>query len=363
MSSRPQVLLVVEQLRRRVPGGIGSMVRGLLEGLATSNGEFETAPAVTLFASRAPRGSDPLRGFGWPVLQSALPGPLMTRAWDRRLIDVPKGFDVVHASSFAAPPARGAQLALTVHDLSWRQVPEAFPARGRRWHEAALRRALRHAAVLVVSCEPVARDLLAAGAPQDRVRVIALGCDHLPPPDLAGSQELLERLGVEGEFLLSVSTLEPRKNLSRLLEAYELARARLPDPWPLVLVGPRGWGQRVVPGPGVVLAGHVGAATLAALYGRARLLVYVPLGEGFGFPPLEAMREGAPVVASRVPGAGDAIMKVDPLDVEDIAEGLVRVATDEKVRRQLVSSGRLHATPLTWARTARCYVQLWDSLA
>jgi glycosyltransferase involved in cell wall biosynthesis len=363
MSDRTRVLLVVEQLRRRVPGGIGSMVRGLLKGLATSNGEFETTPAVTLYASRAPRGSDPLCGRGWPVLQSALPGPLMTRAWDRRLVGVPKGFDVVHASSFAVPPTRGPRLAVTVHDLAWRQVPEAFPARGRRWHEAALHRALHHAAALVATCEPVARDLVAAGAPQDRVRVIPLGCDHLPPPDLAASQGLLDRLGVEGEFLLSVSTLEPRKNLPRLLEAYELARARLPDPWPLVMVGPQGWGERVVLGPGVVLAGQVGVATLAALYRRARLLVYVPLVEGFGLPPLEAMREGTPVVASCVPSAGDATMEVDPLDVEDIAEALVRVATDEKVRQQLVSSGRLHATAFTWARTARCYARLWDSLA
>ncbi len=363
MSSRARVLLVVEQLRRRVPGGIGSMIRGLLEGLATSNGEFETTPAVTLYASRAPRGPDPLRELGWPVLQSALPGPLMTRAWDRRLIDVPKGFEVVHASSFAVPPARGARLAVTVHDLSWRQVPEAFPPRGRRWHEAALRRALRHADVLVATCEAVARDLLAAGVPKDRVYVIPLGCDHLPPPDLAASQELLDRLGVEGEFLLSVSTLEPRKNLSRLLEAYRLARARLSEPWPLVVVGPQGWGQGVVRGPGVVLAGEVGGATLAALYRRARLLVYVPLVEGFGFPPLEAMREGTPVVASHVPSAGDATMEVDPLDVEDIAEALVEVATDEGIRRQLVSSGSIRAQALTWATTARRYVRLWDSLS
>jgi glycosyltransferase involved in cell wall biosynthesis len=287
----------------------------------------------------------------------------MTRAWDRRLAGVPRGFDVVHASSFAIPPTRGQRLAVTVHDLAWRQVPEAFPARGRRWHEAALHRALRHADALVATCEPVARDLVAAGAPQDRVRVIPLGCDHLPPPDLAASQGLLDRLGVTGEFLLSVSTLEPRKNLPRLLEAYELARARLPDPWPLVVVGPRGWGERVVVAPGVVLAGQVGLATLAALYSRARLLAYVPLVEGFGFPPLEAMREGTPVVASRVPSAGEVTMEVDPLDVEDIAEALVRVATDEKVRQQLISSGRLHAAAFTWTRTARCYARLWDSLA
>jgi glycosyltransferase involved in cell wall biosynthesis len=286
----------------------------------------------------------------------------MTRAWDRRLLDVPRGFDVVHASSLAAPPARNSELVVTVHDMTWRRVPEAFTGRGRRWHEARLRRVISLAAVLVVPSEPVAKDVLTAGASEELVRVIPLGCDHLPPPDFVAAEELLGRLGVGGEFLLSVSTLEPRKNLPRLLDAYERARSRLPDEWPLVLVGPKGWGPGLVPGPGVVLAGPVGDATLAALYRRARLLAYVPLVEGFGFPPLEAMREGAPVVASRVPSAGDAAMGVDPHDVGDIAEALVRVATDEKVRRQLVSAGQARAGGLTWANTARRHVELWASL-
>jgi alpha-1,3-rhamnosyl/mannosyltransferase len=222
---------------------------------------------------------------------------------------------------------------------------------------------LRRAAVLVVTSEPVARDLVAAGAPEDVVRVIPLGSDQLPPPDFVASEELLGRLGVDGEFLLSVSTLEPRKNLPRLLNAYELARARLPDAWPLVVVGPRGWGPRIVPGRGIVLAGQVGEATLTALYRRARLLAYVPLAEGFGLPPLEAMREGTPVVASSVPSAGEATMEVDPFDVEDIAQALVTVATDQKARQQLVSAGRVHAAALTWAKTARCHVELWESLS
>jgi len=362
MSRPSEVLLVVEQLRRRVPGGIGSMIRGLLKGLGSQGAAPGAAFSVTLYASRAPRRPDELEQFGRPVVQCALPGPIMTRAWDRGLLDVPKDFDVVHALSLVAPPARNAALAVTVHDMTWRRLPEAFPRRGRRWHEASLRRVMSRAAVLVVPSEPVARDLLTAGASEGSVEVIPLGCDHLPPPDLDAAEELLGGLGVGGEYLLSVGTLEPRKNLPRLLEAYGLARPRLPEAWPLVLVGPGGWGPGVVPGPGVVLAGSVSEATLAALYRRARLLAYVPLLEGFGLPPLEAMREGTPVVASRVPSVGDSTMEVDPRNVDDIADALVTVASDEKVRRQLVSAGLARAAELTWANNARRHLELWASL-
>jgi glycosyltransferase involved in cell wall biosynthesis len=369
---RRRVLLVVDQLRRRAPGGIGSYIEGLLAGLETLGGKgargaaaanLVAPPAVTLYASRGPRGPDPLRGLGWPLMQSPLPGPVMTRAWDRRFLDVPKGFDVVHATSIAAPAARGSRLAVTVHDLTWRQVPETFPARGRRWHEEALKRALRNAAALVVSSEPLAEALVSAGAGRDAVWVIPLGSDHLPPPDLGASEEILRRLGVRGEFLLSVSTREPRKNLPRLLAAYEIARGRLPDPWPLVVVGPEGWGPRLAPRPGVMLAGMVADATLTGLYRTARLVAYVPLEEGFGLPPVEAMREGTPVVASRVPSVGDAAMQVDPLDVEDIADALESVATDESLRQRLVAAGHAHVTTLTWANSARRHVQLWESLS
>ncbi|HUC37251.1 MAG TPA: glycosyltransferase family 1 protein [Acidimicrobiales bacterium] len=363
MTSSTRVLLVVQQLRRRVPGGIGVITRGLLGGLRALENDPDATAEITLYASRAGRGGDRLADLGRPVLQSKLPGPLMVRAWDRGILDVPRRFDVVHATSLAAPPARRARLVATVHDLTWRHVPDAFPPRGVRWHEAALGRVLRTASAFVVPSAEVAADLLAAGALERSLHVVPFGCDHLPPPDIAAAQNMLERLGVEGEFLLSVSTLEPRKNLVRLLDAYELARARLPDCWPLVVVGPQGWGRHLEARHGVVLAGAVEDATLAALYQRARLVAYVPLEEGYGLPPLEAMRAGTPVVASKVPSTGDAVLEVNPSSTEEIAEALVSAAMDEAVRARLVSSGRSHVAPLTWDATARRYLELWETPA
>lgn len=360
-----KVLLVVEQLRRAVPGGIGTYARGLLQGIGTLGAQAGDVELV-LHASRPPSRPDPLTEFGHPVVTSRLPGPLLTRAWDRGLLHAPDaGADIVHATSLAVPPSSRPLTAL-VHDLAWRDVPEAYPTRGRQWHENALARVMDNAAALVAPSRAVADELVAAGAAASVVHVIEEGCDHLPPADLDAADALLERLGVRNGFLLTVSTLEPRKNLRRLLEAYEMARAELAEPWPLVVVGPSGWGDALPPGDvphGVVLAGHVDDPTLAGLYRRARCLAYVPLAEGFGLPPVEAMRECTPVVASAIPSTGGAAMEVDALDPRAIAAALVTASSDERVRSELVTAGLLRAAELTWEHTAARHIELWRSLA
>jgi glycosyltransferase involved in cell wall biosynthesis len=250
----------------------------------------------------------------------------------------------------------------TVHDLLWRRVPEAYPPRGRAWHEAALRRALRRSDRFIVPADVVAADLVAAGASPDAVHVIPMGSDHLPAPDLQAAGSLLSSMGVDGPFLLSVGTLEPRKNLARLVEAYGRIRTALPEPWPLVLVGPTGWGERVRPETGVVLTGLVRSSELSALYSMARLLAYVPLVEGFGLPPVEAMAFGTPVVASPLPSTAGAAFEVDPLDSGSIAEALLAVAADEDLRSRLRQSGRARSATLRWSGIARQHVEVWEQV-
>jgi alpha-1,3-rhamnosyl/mannosyltransferase len=187
---------------------------------------------------------------------------------------------------------------------------------------------------------------------------------------------------VHGGYLLSVSTLEPRKNLAGLVEAYEQARPSLPGGLPLVVVGPQGWGEAIVePGatrpwsevldaPGVVHVGPVSDGVLAALYSGARTFVYVPFVEGFGLPPLEAMRQGAPVVASTgVPSVAirpdrpPTAMLVDPTDPAAVAAALVAVTTDDAVRAALADAGSHDAAGRTWREAAEAHVALWTSLA
>lgn len=355
--------MVVEQLRRAVTGGIGTYVHGLLQGLRSMG---DGAPVVALHASRSQSQPDPLAALGSPLRTSVLPGPMLTRAWDRGLLGAPGPADVMHATSLAFPtPAKSPPLSVMVHDLAWRRVPEAYPLRGRHWHDAALQRAVTGARLMVVPAQSAADDLVAAGVEPGRIEIVEEGCDHLPPADLEGARRLLERLGVRDGFLLTVGTLQPRKNLRRLLEAYALARPELPEPWPLVVVGPSGWGtplpDSAIP-HGTVFAGEVRGAELAGLYRQARCLAFVPLVEGFGLPPVEAMRECTPVVASAVPSTAGAALEVDPLDVPAMAKALVQAAGDEGLRSELVTAGLLRSGELTWEAAARRHVELWETL-
>ena len=359
--SRLRVLLLAEQLRRSAAGGIGTYVLGLLQGLdQLAAADPGHAPELVLTASRARATPDPLAELGHELRTSALPGPMLTRAWDRGLVRAPSDVDLVHAVSLATLESGAAPLVVTVHDLLWRRIPDAYPARGRRWHEGALARALRRADRFVVPADVVAQDLVAAGADRGRITVIPMGSDHLPSPDLATATTHLAQLGVEGPFLLCVGTLEPRKNLQRLVEAYGRIRTTLPEPWPLVMVGPSGWGEQVPPTTGVVHAGSVSAEELAGLYAASRLLAYVPLIEGFGLPPVEAMSLGTPVVASPLPSTGGAAYEVDPNDTTAIADGLLRVATDEATRESLIHRGALRSTELTWSSIARRHRDVWE---
>jgi glycosyltransferase involved in cell wall biosynthesis len=356
-----RALVMVEQLRRKASGGIGTYVHGLLQGM----GQLDAGqrPVIELVASRptGPRGTpDPLDDLGYRARSSLLPGPALTRAWDHGILRAPSTFDVVQATSLSTmEPGRGV-LVVTVHDLLWRRIPEAYPQRGRDWHERALRRALARADRFIVPAEVVADDLIGAGAPPGAITAIPMGSDHLPPPDVESARALLSHIGVEGPFLLSVGTLEPRKNQARLIEAYGRIRKRLPEPWPLVMVGPTGWGERIRPAAGVILAGLVSPTELSALYAMARLLVYVPLIEGFGLPPVEAMAVGTPVVASPLPSTAGAAHEVNPRDVESIAEGMLLVATDDDTRSRLSALGLARSAELTWSNIAERHLAVWN---
>jgi glycosyltransferase involved in cell wall biosynthesis len=387
----PRVLVAAEQLRRRVPGGIGRTTTELLRAIPAD------AVDVTVWVSRRPwraLGPDPVMALGHEVRQSHLTHRSLIAAWDMGLAAPPGGFDVVHAVSLATPPLRSGRapveptwrsssattaarkpaLTVAVHDVTWRDFPDATTRRGRRWHEAALRRAVARADRLIVPSPEIAREVLDAGVDDGRVSVIPWGSDHLEPPDDATTTELLRRHGVNGPFLLTVGTLEPRKNLSRLVSAYRQARESLPEPWPLVIVGPSGWGpdrRGAVVGavPGVVVLGRVSEVVLSGLYRRAQALLYFALGEGFGLPPAEANSVGLPCAASRtVPSVADAAwpepvaVLADPRNVDAMAGAVVEAATNEARRQQLVRAGRALAATRTWKHVGASYAALWREL-
>ena len=192
-----------------------------------------------------------------------------------------RGLDVLHCTTFRGPVGSPVPTVVTVHDLAILRAPEAFP----RWHRlygtVGLERVLRAADTIIAVSEFSRREVTAlVGIPAERIRVVPNGVDGLFTPD--GPR-------ADGDYVLAVATLEPRKNLARAVDAAREAGVELR------VVGARGWGGVDVPG----WVGEVPDAQLAALYRGARCVVYPSLYEGFGLPVLEAMACGTPVVTSR----------------------------------------------------------------
>jgi glycosyltransferase involved in cell wall biosynthesis len=255
-------------------------------------------------------------------------------------------WDVLHCTTFRGPAGADAPTVLTVHDLAILRAPEVFP----RWHRLygrfGLERVLRAAdAIVAVSEFSRAETIELAGVPPERIRVVPHGVD--PVFTAEGPR-------ADGDYLLAVGTLEPRKNLARAVDAAREAGVVLR------VVGARGWGGVDVEG----WVGEIPDGDLAALYRGARCVLYPSLYEGFGLPVLEAMACGAPVVTSVATAmeevAGGAAILVDPLDVAAIAAGI-----GEALRRrdELVTAGLARAREFTWQRTADAVVELWNELA
>lgn len=272
--------------------------------------------------------------------------------------------DVAHSTTLIPLPSR-APAVVTVHDLAFLRHPEYFTPRGNDVFRRALAAVRRRATLVLCSSAATMRDCVDAGIPAERCRVVHLGARRLgPAPDPAAPAS------PRGDALLFVGTLEPRKNLGRLLAALD----RLGPSGPrLRVAGAPGWGspldglddavrRRVA--SRVEWLGEVSEARLAELYDGAAAVCAPSVMEGFGLPILEAMAHGAPVVTSRGSSteevAGGAAVLVDPLDVDAIAAGIA----DALGRRdELARAGLARAASMTWARAAARTAAAYDEAA
>ena len=288
------------------------------------------------------------------------------------------GFDLYHEPNFLPLPFDGPTV-LTVHDLSWIRYPQVHPPERVRALERYFEPGLRRAELVITDSEFVRHEVVAHfNLDPARVRAIALGIDPMfTPREPDATRTLLERLGLRhGSYFLSVGTLEPRKNLQRVLDAYASLPDRVRADFPLVLAGMAGWqGQeaqariaRLVAAGEIRRLGYLPRADLAAVTAGAAVLVYPSLYEGFGLPPLEAMACGVPVIASNrssVPEVvGDAGHLVDPDDPAQIRAGMERIATDSDWRADLAARGLARSRAFSWARCAGQTLQAYrDVLA
>lgn len=362
------VAITIEQLSRPHRGGIGTYIVGLRQGLVELAGTDRWGGRCVMVGPRPSDESLPVvagDGRGAPELRETwLGGRALTQLWRWTSVGIPRDADVVHATTMAGPFRGGrpdAVHSVLVHDLLWRHHPGLTTARGRAFHEQRLRQIVRTPAerVLVTSA-PMADELAAAGVARERLHVVRLGVELRTSG--ADPMEVLRRhhLPVDGGgFTLAVGTIQPRKNLERLIEAHRAARETAPALGPIVLVGAAGWGH--VDTADATVLGPLSDVEVGDLVAASRVCAYVPVAEGWGFPAVEALAAGRPLVAaSSVPsvaGNPQAIV-VDPLDVGAIADGLVRAAgaaddADARTRRRASVAG------LSWANCALDHLAAW----
>jgi glycosyltransferase involved in cell wall biosynthesis len=257
---------------------------------------------------------------------------------------------------------------VTVHDLAFVHDPSHFSRHGLRFFRRGLELARRHADLVTSPSQETLDDCRRHGFDAGRLRLVPWATDHVVASD-ADLARVRAAYSLDRPFVLSVGTIEPRKNIPRLVEAFAALDDRELD---LVLVGPVGWNEPLrplverLPRPPRVL-GFVPTADLRALYGAAEIFCYPSLREGFGLPVLEAMVQGTPVVTSAGTATGEVVgeagLQVDPTDVHAIADALRRLRADPAEASRLGDAGATRAASYTWDRVAEQLLAVYREAA
>jgi glycosyltransferase involved in cell wall biosynthesis len=367
----------VDQLFFNVPGGVGTYIRNLVPALASRDPSLE----VTLFHAHfeSPRPPEPwMDGFA----EAEVPGSIRSLYPRWNLTARPalpaaiRSADLVHAMSASAvpPTAHGQRLVVTVHDLAFDRYPKLFPRAWRAMYRLGLRAAVRRADAIVTPSRSTAEDVLSRTNIDPRKLHVVPEAAALPASQVDVG-EALARLKVRTPYVLFVGTIEPRKNLVRLVRAYRRVAAT-GVPHALVLAGPLGWHHErlmrelALEGPGeIVMTGALAPDELDAVYRAADAFVYPSVYEGFGLPVLEAMTRGVPVVASNTSSlpevTGEAAIGVNPRSVRELAAAIESLCTDVDLAERLAAAGRRRAERFSWdetaARTAEVYERVLET--
>ncbi len=282
--------------------------------------------------------------------------------------------DVLFVPAHVVPFIHPRRTVVTLHDLGYRAFPDAHPARDRRYLALSTRWSARTARRIIAVSGATRDDLVRhLRVPPDKIAVVPHGVSPAmrpAPPDAV--RELRERLDIVSPYVMALGTVQPRKNLRRLIEAWgAVVAAGLPHT--LIVAGREGWLTDAIHAEvaarglssRVRFTGYVADADLPALYTGADALAFVSLYEGFGMPALEAMACGTPVIAANTTSlpeiVGNAALLVDPLDPAAIAAAITRVVSDAPLRARLRAAGLARAAHFTWERCARATLAVLES--
>ena len=305
-----------------------------------------------------------------------LPYGVYRRLWN--VVPIPyrmmfSSADISHFFNYIVPPGVSGKVIDTVYDLTYLRYPETMNAANLSRLQQGMQRSLDRSDRIVTDSAFVKGEIVRElGFDESRIDVIYPAAAEETTEQLPESH-LLEQWGIRKPYILYLGTIEPRKNINRLMQAYERMSRELEHPPMLVLAGGKGWkaeetyrlAENTLPGQ-IVFTGYISAAEKHLLYQHAALFAFPSLYEGFGIPVLEAMRHGTPVVcanASSLPEvAGECARLVDPMDVGDIASGLLELYTDPARAQTLAESGRIRAEHFSWDRSAEKLMQIYRTL-
>ncbi|HUX86877.1 MAG TPA: glycosyltransferase family 1 protein, partial [Chloroflexota bacterium] len=367
-----RVAVMGRSIRPR-PSGVGRHAANLVSGLA----DILPTGSLNVFLTRdAPRlSSAKVREIRAPF---PTPNEYARAFWEQTLVpaqSVALGVDVYHSPNYILPAALSRPSVVTIHDLTFLQA--ALHRLTSHLYLSALTALAIHRARAIIAVSAWTRDAIVSRYPEvaDRIEVIYQGLDpdfRRPSPDEL--ERFRDRLGWLGPYVLFVGTLEPRKNVARLIAAYERAVEAAGLPHHLVLIGARGWkteeiDHAVSHSPlrqRIHRIGYVSEEELPLWYAAADLFVYPSLLEGFGLPPLEAMASGTPVITSNCSAlpevVGDAAVTVSPDDTGALSSAIVRVLLDPLFADSLRQAGLRRAQLFTWSEAARRHVALYERI-
>jgi glycosyltransferase involved in cell wall biosynthesis len=306
-------------------------------------------------------------------------GPRTRIPWEQFVLPLEirrTGCQVYHGTVNTLPLVpTGTAKVVTIHDLAFLRFPEQVTSKRYRYLKAMIGRSARSADLILVPSKATGNDLGdLLNIPQSKIVITPLGVDvHFTRANQAAIASTRTRFGLDRPFILSVGTIEPRKNLQRLVEAFAQIASAIPHDF--VLVGPSGWLTEEIEqtisranlADRIKRPGFVDDAGLVGLYSAADVVAIPSLYEGFGLPVLEAMACGAVVVTSNRSSlpevAGDAAILVDPDDIDAIASSLLRALGDTETRERLSKAAPERAKTFTWARTAQLTADAYRTLA
>lgn len=346
--------------------GIGVYTYELAKRLK-NQGDLEFCGNLFNFAGRNDN-SQALQGITIPIRESRLfPYGIYRRIWNAVPIPYDSLFhdkaDLTIFFNYIVPPHMSGHVMTVIHDMTYLRFPETMNAKNLRRIQKGIQYSVERSSRILTDSEFSKREIVELlKVPGRKISVVpgapSLLCESVD------FTKLSRETGIHYPFLLYVGTIEPRKNIARLLRAFDLLKERHRIPHQLVLAGGRGWGteeiyrtaEEISYAQDVVFTGYISDAEKNALYQNADIFLFPSVYEGFGIPPLEAMHHGCPVVCSNAASlpevVGDAAELVDPLDIESIAAGIWRVLSDQAYAQSLVKRGYCQAKKFTWEASA-----------